>query len=94
MRRFDVKQDGALAGLLVVGAAGAELAACEAALVGPLEGATLDCGADGELAAGPAELEPDEPHPAARMAAMAAIPPVSEFWMIRALSGIRAIPSL
>jgi hypothetical protein len=102
MRRFDVEQDGVLAGAAPVREAGAGLDACEAlalagaltlALTGALAAATLDWAAlGGEVAAWVAawllEPEPFEPHPTARIAEMAIIPPVSEFWTTRTLRAI------
>lgn len=88
MRRLDVEQDGALAGALLLEAlleAGAL-----AALARVLAAATLDCWPAGW----PAELELCEPQPAARITAMAAIALVSEFRAVRALIGMRAIPSV
>ena len=89
MRRFDVRQDAALAGALLVGAAGVGLEAgldgvLAEALAGALADETPDCGAEGWLlACPPSEL--CELQPTARIAAMAVIPPVSEFRTIRAL---------
>ena len=88
MRRLDVGQDGTLAGALLLEAlleAGAV-----AALARVLAAATLDCWPAGW----PAELELCEPQPAARITAMAAIALVSEFRAVRALIGMRAIPSV
>jgi hypothetical protein len=90
MCRFDVKQDAALAGALLVGAAGVGLEAWLAGVLAEvlaevLAGETPDCVAEGWLVACPPAPELCELQPTARIAAMAAIPPVSEFWTIRAL---------
>jgi hypothetical protein len=85
MCRFDVEQDRAPAGALLVGPLLADAGAVglEAgpvvALAAALAVATLDCEADGALVAWPPVPEPLELQPAARIAAIATIPPVSEF---------------
>ena len=94
MRRFDVEHDGALAGALLVGVAGAELEGWEAAvLAGVLAAETPEFEADAGVVGWLALPELFELQPTARIAAMATTPPVSEFWTIRALKAIGAIPS-
>jgi hypothetical protein len=80
MCSFDEAQDGAPAGAALVGAEAAGLEAwAVAVLAGVLAAETLDCGAEAGVVAWPVVPELCELQPAATIAAMATIPPVSEF---------------